>query len=105
MQGNRFVRVVFAIVAGLAFAASARAAPEILVLSNRADLISGGDALAEIVWPAGTHTTTAQAALNGHIVKSAFALRNGRYIGLATGLNNPDNQLTRSAQGTVEQRP
>ena len=103
MQGNRFVRVVFAIVAGLAFAASARAAPEILVLSNRADLISGGDALVEIVWPAGTDTTTAQVALNGVSVKSAFALRNGRYIGLVTGLNNGDNLLTASAQGTVAQ--
>src|SRR5712671_8005482 len=101
MHGYRFVRGAWTIVAGLFFAVSASAAPEILVLSNRADLISGGDALVEIKWPAGTDTTTAQVALNGVSVKSAFALRNGRYIGLVTGLNNGDNLLTASAQGTV----
>ncbi len=99
MQRNRFVRVVFAIVAGLVFAASARAAPEILVLSNRADLISGGDALVEIKWPAGTDTNNAQVTLNGVSVKSAFATRNGHYTGLVTGLGNGDNVLTASPQG------
>ncbi len=103
MQGNRFVRVVFAIVAGLVFAASARAAPEILVLSNRADLITGGDALVEIKWPAGTNTNDAQVGLNGISVKSAFATRDGHYTGLVTGLRDGDNVLTASAQGTAAQ--
>ena len=103
MQGNRFVRVVFAIVAGLVFAAPASAAPEILVLSNRADLITGGDALVEIKWPAGTDTNNAQVTLNGVSVKSAFATRNGHYTGLVTGLRNGDNVLTASAQGTAAQ--
>ena len=60
MQGNRLVRRVLAIAAALFFSASASAAPEILVLSNRADLITGGDALVEIKWPAGTNTNDAQ---------------------------------------------
>ena len=103
MQGNRFVRGALAIVAGLVFSASAGAAPEILVLSNRADLITGGDALVEIIWPAGTTTSEAQVDLNGVSVKSAFAIRDGRYTGLVTGLANGDNVLTASAQGTAAQ--
>lgn len=101
MQGNRFVRVAFAIAAGLFFAASARAAPEILVLSNRADLISGGDALVEVKWPAGTDTSTAQVDLNGASVKSAFAMHNGHYTGLVTGLQNGDNVLTARPLGGI----
>src|SRR5712671_196582 len=71
MHGYRFVRGAWTIVAGLFFAVSASAAPEILVLSNRADLISGGDALVEIKWPAGTDTTSAQVALNGVSILTA----------------------------------
>jgi uncharacterized tannase-like protein DUF6351 len=103
MQGKRLVRCAFAIAAGLVFAASAGAAPEILVLSNRADLISGGDALVEIQWPAGTNTNDAQVDLNGVNVKSVFAIRDGRYTGLVTDLRNGDNVLTASAQGTTAQ--
>jgi Tannase-like family of unknown function (DUF6351) len=103
MQGNRFVRGAFAVVSGLVFAAQAGSAPQILVLSNRADLISGGDALVEIVWPAGTSTSEAQVDLNGVSVKAAFATRNGHYTGLVTGLQNGDNVLTASAPGTAAQ--
>jgi len=103
MHGYRFVLGAWTIVAGLFFAVSAIAAPEILVLSNRADLISGGDALVEIKWPAGTDTTSAQVALNGVSVKSSFALRDGRYMGLVTGLNNGDNLLTAQVPGAAAQ--
>lgn len=103
MKGNRFVRGAFAIAAGLFFSASAGAAPEILVLSNRADLITGGDALVEIKWPAGTSMNDAQVDLNGVNVKSAFATRDGRYTGLVMGLRNGDNVLTASAQGSAAQ--
>ena len=51
------------LVAGLACALQAAAAvppPEILVLSNRADLISGGDALVEIKMPAVLHAAGGQ---------------------------------------------
>src|SRR5260221_11608381 len=101
MHGYRFVRGAWTIVAGLFFAVSASAAPEILVLSNRADLISGGDALVEIKWPAGTDTTSAQVNLNGVSVESSFGLRDGRYMGLVTNLKNGDNLLTAQVPGAA----
>jgi len=65
------------------------------VLSNRADLISGGDALVEIKWPAAALAQKAKIELNGVDVKGAFAMRaNGRYMGLVTGLKNGKNVLT-----------
>jgi hypothetical protein len=68
---------------------TARAAVSIDVLSNRADLISGGDALVAVNGgpPAGV-------SLNGHDVTSDFAVRqNGRYEGLVTGLADGANTL------------
>src|SRR4051812_31063131 len=76
-------------------AGAAAAAPEILVLSNRADLISGGDALVEVRWPAGAPIGKASVALNGNAVTGAFAVRaDGRYVGLVTGLREGPNLLT-----------
>lgn len=64
------------------------------VLSNRADLVSGGDALVEIVPPAGTSVGTLRALLNGTDVTSAFATRaDGRTYGLVSGLLNGENTL------------
>ena len=98
MHRDRSIRDALAIAAGLVFTVSASAAPEILVLSNRADLISGGDALVEIILPAGTNPNDAQVDLNGVSVKSVFAaIGDGRYTGLVTGLRNGDNVLTASA--------
>src|SRR5579862_7591691 len=75
--------------------AAAGPGPQILVLSNRADLISGGDALVEIKWPAGTNAAAAKISLNDVSVSPAFAQRpNGRYMGLVTGLKNGENVLT-----------
>lgn len=69
--------------------------PEIKVLSNRADLVSGGDALVEIIWGGAAHSNVTRVELNGVDVKSAFATRpNGRYMGLVTGLKDGDNLLT-----------
>lgn len=74
-------------------------APEIKVLSNRADLISGGDALVEVV-PSAT-----KVELNGKDITSAFALRpNGRYMGLVTGLALGPNVLTAQIPGGGGQR-
>ena len=74
---------------------AAAAVPEILVLSNRADLISGGDALVEIKWPSSASAASATVALNDSDVTSSFAKRaNGRYMGLVTGLKNGANVLT-----------
>src|SRR5438876_561898 len=88
---------------GLMGIASA-AAPEILVLSNRADLISGGDALVEIRWPAGANPAFAKIALNGTLINSTFALRaNGKYQGVVTGLREGANLLTARLPGSGAQ--
>jgi hypothetical protein len=67
--------------------------PAIKVLSNRADLISGGDALVEIVGAGGP------VALNGTDVTSAFMARpDGRFLGVVTGLSPGANTLTAAGQ-------
>ena len=76
--------------------------PDIIVLSNRADLISGGDALVQINLPPSVDPARGvKVALNGTLINNTFAVRpNGRYQGLVMGLNNGDNLLTvRTAQG------
>jgi hypothetical protein len=66
----------------------------IQVLSNRADLISGGDALVQVVAPAGTDVTTLKVDVDGVDVTSAFAVRaDGRYLGLVSGLKTGKNVL------------
>jgi hypothetical protein len=100
------------LVAGLAVALSgcgdsppaavkAPSAEGIHVLSNRADIISGGDALIEVVPPAGTAATaTVSLQLNGKDAGGAIARReNGRYMGLVTGLVDGPNQLTARVSG------
>jgi hypothetical protein len=89
-----------ALVAGLALgafgvpAASAAAATEIEVLSNRADLISGGDALVAVKLPDGIDPATVQVTLDGDDVSDAFTVRpNGRFEGLLTGLEPGPNLL------------
>ncbi len=74
--------------------------PVINTLSNRADLISGGDALVEIViptdaTPAGLHVT-----LGDRDVSSVFKTRaDGRVIGLLTGLAEGENRVTADLAG------
>jgi hypothetical protein len=78
------------------------AGPDIIVLSNRADLISGGDALVQINLPPSVDPARGvKVALNGTLINNTFAVRpNGRYQGLVMGLNNGDNLLTvHTAQG------
>lgn len=70
-------------------------ASQIKVLSNRADLISGGDALVEVVLPTGVNAAAVKMDMDGRDVTSAFALRpNGRYMGLLTGLAEKPNVLS-----------
>jgi hypothetical protein len=76
-------------------------APTIKLLSNRADLISGDDALVEVVWPEGVVPSQGRVLLNGTEVTSSFALRpNGRYLALLTGLRLGENRLSASAPGS-----
>src|SRR2546421_7732274 len=72
----------------------------IKVLSNRADVISGGDALIEVVAPAGTDVTKLKVESNGTDVTNAFAVRaDGRYYGLVTGLTVGSNAVRVAESG------
>ena len=85
-------------------ARAAKAGLEIKVLSNRADLISGGDALVEVLLPAGVSASGVKIDVDGRDITSAFALRpNGRYMGLVTGLTNGPNLLTARTPGAGAQ--
>lgn len=71
---------------------------EIVVLSNRADLISGGDALVEVKLPDTVDPAAVRVELNGDDITEMFAVRpNGRYMGLVTGLREGDNELVARA--------
>jgi Tannase-like family of unknown function (DUF6351) len=60
---------------------------EIRTLSNRADLVSGGDALVEIVIPAIADATNLRVEVGGRDVSSAFRVgADGRVTGTVTGL-------------------
>jgi hypothetical protein len=98
---RRFATVAIA-VAGLAVLASS-AAPaaakpasgpvEIEVLGNRADLVSDGDALVEIVRPANTNPDSVRVELNGEDVADEFAVReDGRFLGRLE-LEDGDNEI------------
>jgi hypothetical protein len=98
---NRVRLMAVAVLAGvLAWAiaaptASAAGATRIEVLSNRADLISGGEALVAIVPPAGLSAAQLQVTVDGRDITSAFATRpDGRFEGLVTGLVVGQNILT-----------
>lgn len=84
---------------------SAGATGEIRVLSNRADLISGGDALVEIVLAPETDPSGVRVDASGRDVTSAFASRaDRRYVGLVTGLLDGANELTAHVPGVASQR-
>src|SRR5262249_14705327 len=72
----------------------------IKTLSNRADLISGGQALIEIVLQRGTSASGLKVDVGGRDVSDAFAQRaNGRVIGVITGLSNGNNVVTAKLGG------
>ena len=70
---------------------------EIVTVSNRADLVAGGDVLVEVV-PAPPRPTVV--TLNGDDVTDAFATGlDGRHLGLVTGLQLGDNELVVTQPG------
>jgi len=78
---------------------------QIDVLSNRADLLSGGDALVDIVLSDSADVSGLQVSLNGEDVSSTFALRpNGRVQGLVTGLPVGESALTAALSGSESTR-
>jgi putative cell wall-binding protein len=93
------VALVIALAASLLGLAPLSAEPagevHIEVLSNRADIISGGDALVEVIVPDGADADSLTVDVDGVDVTAAFGSRaGGRYIGLVDGLREGDNRLT-----------
>ena len=73
---------------------------EIKAMSNRADLISGGDALLEIVLPAAANVASLKVDVDGRDVSAAFAKRaDGRITGVVTGMVVGTNLVSASATG------
>jgi hypothetical protein len=71
---------------------------KIRTVSNRADMVSGGDALVEVVLPAGATASSLKVKAGDRDVSAAFAVRaDGRITGLVTGLANGDNVITAQA--------
>jgi hypothetical protein len=81
---------------------SATTLPSIVIqiLSNRSDLISGGDALVQVTAP--TNATSVQMLLNGADVTAQFSRTGtGIYLGLVNGLVVGNNTLTAQATGAT----
>ena len=109
LRSRRRSRVVLSIAVGVVVALSSSGAAsssgpggglgEISVLSNRADLISGGDALVSVDLIANARAVRVK--LNGADITSSFAVRaNGKFEGLVTGLVEGNNVLqVRPANG------
>jgi hypothetical protein len=93
--GPVVVGIGMAILSGPGRASAECGGIDIEVLSNRADLISGGDALVEIVLPPGVGIAGLHVRVGSRDVTSAFALRdNGRVLGIVDGLSVGGNLLT-----------
>ncbi|HEV2812237.1 MAG TPA: DUF6351 family protein [Solirubrobacteraceae bacterium] len=92
--------------------ASAAGDTEIRVLSNRADIVSGGDALVQVVPPTGVEASALRIDVDGRDVTSSFAVRpDGRFLALLTGLKDGANVVTarapdaRGARLTIRNHP
>ena len=73
----------------------------IKVLSNRADLISGGDVLVQVVSEQGVDPQTLVLSLNGDDVSEAFDVSaDGRFMGLVKDLAIGDNTFSASLGST-----
>lgn len=76
------------------------AALELRALSNRADLVSGGDVLLEVVLPPDVAPADVRVALDGVDATAAFAPRpDGRFYGLLDGLRLGQNAVTAHVRG------
>ncbi len=82
--------VLSLIVGASAFAATQATDFSMRVLSSDPSRVTGGDALVEIISPAGKPAVAA----NGRDVSGAFNGADGHYIGLVSGFINGDNTLT-----------
>jgi hypothetical protein len=77
------------------FDSSPPPAVQLQTVSTRADMVSGGDALIEVVLPAGTLAAGLRVQANGRDVSSAFTVgSDGRILGTVTGLAVGANTIT-----------
>src|SRR2546430_12645634 len=109
MKTDRCVFLLLSFAAGFAYAADV---VRIDVLSTRADLISGGDALVAVAIPAGANASAMRVTVGKRDVTAAFAVRaDGRYLGRIEGLALGANVVTaklpdgRGARITVTNYP
>ncbi|MCW2773317.1 MAG: hypothetical protein JWN91_1643 [Nocardioides sp.] len=103
---SRLVLVLLAVLAPLLAvlpSSGSSAAPQgrltIEVLSNRSDLISGGDALVAVRVPKGVRPGQVRVRLGDRDVTQRFSTRGGRLLGLVTGLDVGRNVLRATAPG------
>src|SRR5437660_5908534 len=101
-RGHRFTLavaaatgLVLAMPTALAGPAVSASTPMVIsLLSTRADLVSGDQALVAITLPSGATNSPVQVTLNGRIVTSAFTLRSGQVLeGLVNNLSLGPNVL------------
>src|SRR6516164_3600704 len=80
---------------------------EIVTLSNRSDLISGGDALVEVRVPKNVPLKKVTLSLNGHDVTSAFQTNETARTmrGVLTGLVVGENEFLADSNGNGNGRP
>src|SRR4051794_18370839 len=95
------VALVAGALTGVSVASTAHPTPVVIrTLSVRADLVSGGHVLTEVVLPHGIRASSVRMSLNGHDVTRQFALRaNHRYEGLLTGLRLGSNNVVAKVRG------
>ncbi len=103
VRGRRAVMAATVLAVAVAIGAPVAAAPSIpaahlvriVTLSNRADLISSGDALVQVLLPPGADASTARMDVDSRDVTGDFATRaDGRLEGLVSGLRDGPNVLT-----------
>jgi Tannase-like family of unknown function (DUF6351) len=83
---------------GAALANFSPGALRVDVLSNRADLVSGGDALVQVALPARLDPSRVRVDVDGRDVTASFAVRaDGQFTGLVSGLRDGRNVLTARA--------
>jgi len=81
-------------------ARDARGPLAVQVLSNRADLISGGDVLVAVRFPANVKSSAIKVTVGSSNVTKKFAVRaNGRFEALLTGLKVGKHTITATAKG------
>ena len=93
------------VVPGGSSTAAPRGALVVEVLSNRADLVSGGDVLVAVGLPRGVEPGQVTVSAGGRDVTRRFAVReDGRYLGLVTGLDLGRTVLRATAPGATAGR-